>query len=474
MNTFSLSLTVGLLMTSPLRADDFDHRELELDGETVRYRLLPPTEVVDGERYPLVLFLHGLGERGSDNERHLRHFPERMVTTGYRDRYRAFVLAPQCPGDDLWIGGDFRSRRLDPPSAPPTNAMSRAIAALQETVREEPIDPRRIYLTGLSLGGFGSWDLGIRRPEWFAGVLPVCGGGDPAFVHRLVDTPLWTWHGKDDRTVPARYTEALVERLRELGGSPKFELLDGVGHHSWNQAYGDEAGLDWLFEQQLGDGYPRTPGLTALRSEANRVPDDARVLFLGDSITEGGAQPGGYVDRIKQALLARDPDVEVIGAGISGNKVTDLEARLERDVLSRKPTHVFVYIGINDVWHGLSGRGTDESTFRDTLEAILVAMGDAGARCIVATPSVIGEKPDGDNKLDDKLDRYAEISRSVAAKLELPICDLRRAMTDYLRIFNRDAADRGILTRDTVHLNEAGNRFVADHAARALFESWNP
>jgi lysophospholipase L1-like esterase len=188
------------------------------------------------------------------------------------------------------------------------------------------------------------------------------------------------------------------------------------------------------------------------------------IVFFGDSITQEGDQPGGYVDLLRSRF--RRPDGSgptVIGAGVSGNKVPDLEARLDRDVLQKKPSVVVIYIGINDVWHFQLGiGGTSKERYESGLRNLISRISAADARVILCTPSVIGEKADGTNPLDAQLDAYAEISRTVAATTGVVLCDLRQDFLAALRKGNPDNALQGILTRDGVHLNPAGNRFVAD------------
>lgn len=195
-----------------------------------------------------------------------------------------------------------------------------------------------------------------------------------------------------------------------------------------------------------------------------------RVVFLGDSITQAGAGPGGYVTLVRESLDKdhKDLGVEVIGAGISGNKVPDLERRLERDVLSKKPTVVVIYIGINDVWHSTSGKGTSKDAYEKGLVNLIDQIQKAGSRVILCTATVIGEKTDGSNPLDKMLDEYCDISREVAAKEKVPLLDLRKAFLAHLKEHNPENKDRGILTGDTVHLNAEGNKFVANQMLTAL------
>ncbi|HUY32018.1 MAG TPA: Dabb family protein [Pirellulales bacterium] len=195
-----------------------------------------------------------------------------------------------------------------------------------------------------------------------------------------------------------------------------------------------------------------------------------RIVFLGDSITQAGAAPSGYVSLVKEAIDERlaGQGIEVIGAGISGNKVPDLEARLQRDVLAKKPTRVVIYIGINDVWHSQNGRGTPKDQFEQGLRRLIAAIQKSGARVLLATASVIGEKVDGSNPLDEMLDEYCQISRRVARDTKSQLVDLRKAFLGYLKEHNADNAESGVLTMDGVHLNAAGNRFVAGQMLEAL------
>lgn len=197
-----------------------------------------------------------------------------------------------------------------------------------------------------------------------------------------------------------------------------------------------------------------------------------RIVFLGDSITAGGVGPKGYVTVIKNQIKEKHADlgIEIFGAGISGNKVPNLQKRLEKDVLAKKPTVVVIYIGINDVWHGEKNpaNGTSPEMFEAGLREIIGKIQKADARVILCTPSVIGEKTGGGNGLDAKLDEYSAISRKVAGDTKSQLCDLRKEFVDHLKTANKDNKVSGILTSDRVHLNEAGNRFVAEKMLKVL------
>jgi lysophospholipase L1-like esterase len=190
-----------------------------------------------------------------------------------------------------------------------------------------------------------------------------------------------------------------------------------------------------------------------------------RVIFFGDSITQAGARPGGYITRINDLLTkqGKAADYDLVGAGISGNKVYDLYLRLEDDVLAKQPDLVFIYIGVNDVWHKrTSGTGTDPDKFMKFYEALIRKLQAANAKVVLCTPAVIGEKTDHSNEQDGDLNQYSNMIRELAKKQNIPLCDLRKAFLDYNLKNNSDNKAQGILTSDRVHLNDTGNQFVAE------------
>ena len=195
------------------------------------------------------------------------------------------------------------------------------------------------------------------------------------------------------------------------------------------------------------------------------LPTKKHVIFFGDSITELGIRPGGYVYRIdskiKSAGLA--DSFELTGAGVSGNKIYDLYLRMEKDVISMKPALVVIYIGVNDIWHKSSfGTGTDPDKFEKFYQAIIDRISSIGSKIILCTPAVIGEKTDFSNQQDGDLNKYSGIIRNLAIKNNLPLADLRKAFLEYNLKNNPTNKESGILTTDRVHLNSAGNQLVAD------------
>lgn len=195
------------------------------------------------------------------------------------------------------------------------------------------------------------------------------------------------------------------------------------------------------------------------------------VLFFGDSITQAGVNPGGYIDRIQKWLdsTGKAPDFQLTGAGIGGNKVYDLYLRLDDDVLSKKPDIVFVYVGVNDVWHkATSGTGTDPDKFEKFYVALIKKMQAQNIQVILCTPAAIGEKWDNSNQQDGDMNAYSKVVRKLATQMNCKLVDLRKVFMDYNMKNNPGNIEKGILTTDRVHLNDTGNQLVATEMMKVL------
>ncbi|MFD2523776.1 SGNH/GDSL hydrolase family protein [Emticicia soli] len=190
-----------------------------------------------------------------------------------------------------------------------------------------------------------------------------------------------------------------------------------------------------------------------------------KVILFGDSITQAGVGPNGYITKMKEMLEKQGikDKYQLIGAGIGGNKVYDLFLRMEDDVLSQNPDVVVIYIGVNDVWHKSShGTGTDADKFTGFYTAIIKKLQSKGIKVICCTPAVIGERNDNSNSQDGDLNHYSNLIRGIASKFDCPLVDLRKEFLAYNLKNNPQNKESGILTTDRVHLNETGNQFVAD------------
>lgn len=199
-----------------------------------------------------------------------------------------------------------------------------------------------------------------------------------------------------------------------------------------------------------------------------------RIIFFGDSITQAGVQPNGYITRLTQSLTEKNigNNYDLVGAGISGNKVYDLYLRMDDDVLSKKPDAVVIWVGVNDVWHKrTSGTGTDADKFEKFYNAIIKKLKANNIAVFICTPAAIGEKTDFTNELDGDLNKYSEIIRTIAKNNNCPLIDLRKAFLAYNLENNKDNKESGILTTDRVHLNAKGNQFVADEMYKVLSQT---
>lgn len=228
---------------------DFQFEIFEKDGCRLPYRMYQPPVLERGKTYPLVLFFHGYGERGTDNRRQLEGF----VGVSFWEKYPCFVIAPQCPRDNLdentvWVLADY-SGRSHTMKGKPTRPMQMAMDLLDSIISKYPVDPHRIYVTGLSMGGFATWEILQRERGKFAAAMPVCGGGDLAYASNFANLPLWVFHGSADESVKPQRSRDIVAAITAAGGSPKYTEYPGVGHNAWVPTYGNPAVWDWLFAQ---------------------------------------------------------------------------------------------------------------------------------------------------------------------------------------------------------------------------------
>ncbi len=208
------------------------------------YRLFSPDELTKDGLYPLIVFLHGRGERGSDNEAQLKHGVPDILRFCREEREPCFLVAPQCPFPQWWDG----IRRCEEGDG--AIPVLTVLALVEELVRGHPVDVSRIYLTGLSMGGFGAWKALSLRSDLFAAAVPVCGGGVPGTAESIAAVPQWAFHGAEDDIVPPEKSREMIDALRRFGAMPGYTEYPGIGHASWEPAYRDRAMLRWLFAQR--------------------------------------------------------------------------------------------------------------------------------------------------------------------------------------------------------------------------------
>lgn len=220
-------------------------------GDTLRYQLLYP-DYNPARKYPLVIFLHGSGERGSDNEAQLKWGVQAFATDEMMSMHPALVIAPQCPAEQQWA--NLKERRKDSREMlmdeKPSKPMQLLYELIQKTIKEMPVDTNRIYITGLSMGGYGTFDAIARYPNLFAAAMPVCGGGDTSKAPLFAKMPIWILHGSEDTAVDPQYSLDMEQALVKAGAHPGLTMYPEVGHFSWLMAYNDKLVLEWLFRQR--------------------------------------------------------------------------------------------------------------------------------------------------------------------------------------------------------------------------------
>ena len=188
------------------------------------------------QKWPLMLFLHGAGERGNDLNKVKVHGPAKLIEQG--KEFPFIVVSPQCPADSWW-----------------TDQLDAMTALLDEVQSKYAVDPSRVYVTGLSMGGFGSWALGCRYPNRFAAVVPICGGGEWFLAERLKNVPVWAFHGAKDSVVPLRESQEMVDALKRAGGNVQLTVYPEANHDSWTETYNNPKLYEWLLSQhKAGEG----------------------------------------------------------------------------------------------------------------------------------------------------------------------------------------------------------------------------
>ena len=231
--------------------DDFAKKTYKTpNGDLLRYRIYLPEKIDKKKKYPLVIFFHGAGERGKDNIKQLKHGVKQILAFTKKYKKPAIIIVPQCPKKQQWVDTPWRDDSHTMPKEP-SHSMKLAMAMMKEVMTNQPIDQKRIYVTGISMGGFGTWDIIQRMPETFAAAVPICGGGDVKQAENIKDIPLWAFHGDKDTIVKTKRSRDMISAIKAAGGKPKYTEYKGVKHSPcWIKAYSDEKIFKWLFKQQ--------------------------------------------------------------------------------------------------------------------------------------------------------------------------------------------------------------------------------
>ncbi|WP_020403152.1 dienelactone hydrolase family protein [Gracilimonas tropica] len=245
-----------ILFTATLMAQNesslrhkFEYHTFQQGGDTLNYRLFSP-DLKEGEKYPLILFLHGAGERGDDNERQLTNGIWNFVRDDILEKYPAFIVAPQAGAEERWSVIRWDGSLDQTWSDSMTSVLNQTDLLVNSLMQELPVDTSRFYVTGLSMGGFGTWEYIQRFPEKVAAAVPVCGGGDLSKANRISEIPIWAFHGALDDVVEPEFSREMIDALRAEGGKPGYTEYPDVTHGSWVRAYADQHMISWLFDQK--------------------------------------------------------------------------------------------------------------------------------------------------------------------------------------------------------------------------------
>jgi len=245
------------------------------------------------QKWPLMLFLHGAGERGSDLNLVKKHGPPKLIEQGRELPF--IVVSPQCPAGVWW------SERLDT-----------LMALLDEIESKYEVDPSRVYLTGLSMGGFGTWALACERPERFAAIVPICGGGQWFLADRLKKVPVWAFHGAKDPVVPLDLSKSMVEAVKRMGGDAKLTVYPEANHDSWTATYDDPKVYEWLLSHRTGrEGKSVVSGQRKMKLKRPAIMEIEYLLYLPDGYGQndqewplmlflhGAGERGADLERVK-------------------------------------------------------------------------------------------------------------------------------------------------------------------------------
>jgi predicted peptidase len=218
-------------------------------GEKIPYRILEPLHPEAGKKYPLVMYFHGAGERGDDNELPGKHMPGFFLEPQNLEQFPCFVIVPQCPLDKRWVEVDWGlDRHIQPDTL--STALRLSMELMDKIIREKAIDTNRLYVTGMSMGGFATWDLITRFPGKFAAAAPVCGGGDETKAYKIIHVPVWAFHGGKDKVVKTIRSRNMISAMEKAGGKPLYTEYPNLGHNAWDSAYRNEELLKWMFMQK--------------------------------------------------------------------------------------------------------------------------------------------------------------------------------------------------------------------------------
>jgi len=305
------------------------------------FRLLKPTRIVPGKRYPLTVFLHGAGERGSNNHSQLEHGSKEFVQWIKKSRKDSYVLFPQCPLEEQWADHFwYETEHTMKPT--PSPSMQSLLALIDDIKAKEPIDDNHIYAAGLSMGGFGVFDLIARRPGLFSAGVSICGGSDcsPQFVQKLAATRMYIVHGRADEIVSVKNSRAIVAALKQAGAAPKYLELAGIGHDSWSTTLSKDDMFEWLY----ADVKPSDAITPEVKVASHLVPRKVKNKFLNPETFTKAAPKKGLAGASSKAPSIRPKtkpmikkEVVVAKPPIKDVKPTSTDLKAPVPVVTTKP-----------------------------------------------------------------------------------------------------------------------------------------
>lgn len=218
-------------------------------GNSQPFRILFPQNFDTSKYYPVIIFYHGSGERGIDNEKQLLHVSNLFLSDEFQKGYQAFVLLPQCPEEFKWVDADWTAdfNILTDKMTEPLR-LSKILLEKISTVYKT--DTTKYYAIGMSMGGFGVWDIISRYPDLFAAAIPICGGGDINYAEKIKNVPIWAFHGEKDKLVKVSRSRDMINAIKDAGGNPKYTEYNNTGHGSWVNAFAEPGFFKWLFSKQ--------------------------------------------------------------------------------------------------------------------------------------------------------------------------------------------------------------------------------